>query len=75
MISTSFAEKEPYPNSLFIISSDAHINPRLAELKIVEIIVKPCFEYQKPRKIFNLIVLIELAMKLPTAIPAIARLI
>ena len=33
VISTSFDEKDPYPNNPFIISSDAIINPKLAGIE------------------------------------------
>ena len=33
VISTSFDEKEPYPNNPFTISSDAIIKPRLAGIE------------------------------------------
>tara|TARA_B100001059_G_scaffold10260_1_gene8347 strand:- start:16 stop:237 length:222 start_codon:yes stop_codon:yes gene_type:complete len=33
VISTSFTEKDPYPNNAFTISFDANINPKLAGIE------------------------------------------
>ena len=33
VISTSFGEKDPYPNNSFTISFDANINPKLAGIE------------------------------------------
>ena len=47
VISTSFGEKDPYPNNAFTISFDAKLIQNLQELKIKEKVQKIYFVYQK----------------------------
>ena len=47
VISTSFIEKEPYPNNAFTISLDANINPQLAGIEEQVKVQKIYSEYQK----------------------------
>ena len=68
-------EKDPYPNNAFTISFDAKINPKLAGMKIE---VKAQRFTLNVRNFFNIFILkaLERTVKtVPTAIPAIARLI
>ena len=77
VISTSFTEKDPYPNNAFIISFDANINPKLAGIENKSESSKDLFWIFEI--FFKSLILkaFERTGKepVPTAIPAMARLI
>ena len=77
VISTSFGEKDPYPNNAFTISFEAKINPRLAGIENRSDNSKDLFWILEIFLIFLALKALERTGKetVPTAIPAIARLI
>ena len=77
VISTSFTEKDPYPNNAFTISFDAKINPKLAGIENRSESSKDLFCISDIFLIFFILKALERTGKetVPTAIPAIARLI
>ena len=77
VISTSFIEKDPYPNSAFTISFDAKINPKLAGIENKRESSKDLFCISEIFLTFFVLKALERTGKetVPTAIPAIARLI
>ena len=77
VISTSFIEKDPYPNSAFTISFDAKINPKLAGIENKRESSKDLFCISEIFLTFFILKALERTGKetVPTAIPAIARLI
>ena len=77
VILTSFEEKEPYPNNAFTISFDAKINPKLAGIEKRSESSKDLFCMSEIFFSFFILKALERTGKetVPTAIPAIARLI
>ena len=77
VISTSFKEKDPYPNNAFTISFDAKINPKLAGIENKSDNSKDLFWMLDIFFTFLVLKALERTGKetVPTAIPAIARLI
>ena len=77
VISTSFKEKDPYPNNAFTISSDANINPKLAGIEKRSESSNDLFWILEIAFKFFILKALERTGKetVPTAIPAIARLI
>ena len=77
VISTSFIEKDPYPNNAFTISSDAKISPKLAGIENRRESSKDLFWILEILFTFFVLKALERTGKetVPTAIPAMARLI
>ena len=77
VISTSFTEKDPYPNNAFTISFDAKINPKLAGIENRSESSKDLLCISEIYLTFFILKALERTGKetVPTAIPAIARLI
>ena len=77
VILTSFIEKDPYPNNAFTISFDAKISPKLAGIEKRSESSKDLFCISEIFLIFFILKAFERTGKetVPTAIPAIARLI
>ena len=70
-------EKDPYPNNAFTISFDANINPKLAGIENRSESSKDLFCISEIFLTFFILKALERTGKetVPTAIPAIARLI
>ena len=77
VISTSLTEKDPYPNNAFTISLEARINPKLAGIENSSESSKDLFWILEIFSIFFILKALERTGKetVPTAIPAMARLI
>ena len=77
VISTSVTEKDPYPNNALTISFDASINPKHAGIENSSESSKDLFCISEIFLIFFVLKAFERTGKetVPTAIPAIARLI
>ena len=77
VISTSFIEKDPYPNNAFTISFEAKINPKLAGIENKSESSKDLFCISEIFLTFFILKALERTGKetVPTAIPAMARLI
>ena len=77
VISTSFTEKDPYPNNAFTISFEAKINPKLAGIDNRRDSSKDLFWILEIFFTFFVLKALERTGRetVPTAIPAIARLI
>ena len=77
VISTSFIENDPYPNNAFTISFEANINPKLAGIENSNESSKDLFWILEIFFTFFILKALERTGKetVPTAIPAIARLI
>ena len=77
VILTSFKEKDPYPNNAFTISFEAKIIPKLAGIENKSESSKDLFWMLEILFIFFILKALERIGKetVPTAIPAIARLI
>ena len=77
VISTSSKEKDPYPNNAFTISLDANINPKLAGIENRSESSKDLFWILEIFFTSFILKALERTGKetVPTAIPAIARLI
>ena len=77
VISTSLIEKDPYPNNAFTISFDASIKPKLAGIENRSESSKDLFCISEIFFTFFILKALERTGKdtVPTAIPAMARLI
>ena len=77
VISTSFKEKDPYPNNALTISFEANINPKLAGIENRRESSKDLFWILEIFFTFFILKALERTGKetVPTAIPAMARLI
>ena len=77
VISTSLGEKDPYPNNALTISFDAKIRPKLAGIENRSESSKDLFCISEIFFIFFVLKALDRTGRetVPTAIPAIARLI